>query len=142
MTTKVILNAQAVRELISLDEGPVMEIAKNAVAQVAKRLGEDLVNKPIEEALNHRISLLLTSGGSRNYMSKLNEGAQKALTEHLKQATEAFISKLATQAIREEIRVLVREALAVEVAARNASLPSQIDALIRERFAAAFGLKN
>ena len=106
MSVRVVLNAQGVRELISLDEAPVLELAKNAATQVAEALKKELVRKPIDEAVTAKIREMMLSGNYR-YSPELTTQAQKLIREFLEKATNNFRLSLTTDAIRMVIRVHV-----------------------------------
>lgn len=55
MTTRVVLDASAVKALIDLDKEPFALLAKNATEQVAEALARKLVNKDIDAKVDASI---------------------------------------------------------------------------------------
>ena len=137
MSVRVVLNAQGVRELISLDEAPVLELAKNAATQVAEALKKELVRKPIDEAVTAKIREMMLSGNYR-YSPELTTQAQKLIREFLEKATNNFRLSLTTDAIRMVIRVHVVELLTEERQRAEKKPEDRIDEMIKERLANVF----
>ena len=137
VTIKIIVNAQGVRELLKLDEAPIIELAKNAVAQVAKTMENDLVRRHLEQCIISRFDGLMKEPG---WSGKLSERTQKMFREFLGSEAKQLCDKVLSGTIRQELDKHINEVVVVLTRQQEAKLSDRIDVLIRERFAAAFAL--
>jgi hypothetical protein len=137
MSTRVVLNAKAVRELISLEEGAVAELAKTATEQVAEALKRKLVNKNIADQIDKAMSHALV-GDTKHYTPSplidrlINERVKRLFTD--RRMVEQLSTELASKVVlvaENKIGALVED-----------KLKARIDALILSKLNAVLQLKS
>jgi hypothetical protein len=138
---KMILNADGVRALIAHDPEGTVEIARNAGEQVAEAMARKLVKRVSEEVVARHLHSAMTEVSGYGWPVKLNEKTNNMISDVIKTKVDTMVDMRATSPIHQSIRETVRAILADEERKFRLNLQSTVDAMIRERFAAAFGGK-
>jgi hypothetical protein len=136
---RMILNAEGVRRLIEHDPEGTVEMARTAAQQVANEIVNRVKKTVVEKHVEERINQLL-HGEVRNTLltSKARETISNEVAKRVKAVTEGAVER----EIFGEIRSLVKPIMEQHENIMLAGLSDKIDALIRERFAAAFAIKS
>jgi len=133
---KLIVNAVGVQKLIEHDPEGVLEIAKNASAQVAQELAGRITEKKVTDSINYHLGRVISSGGWKPVITP----AVKTLIETVvKDMFRSIMDEHVERQIRNAVNAAVEDALDKADDRLSSNMTDKIDDLIKKRFAAMFG---
>lgn len=136
---KLLLNAAGVNAIIQHDPEGTVELAKAAASQVA----DQLIGKVIEQRVNARLANVLDGlvSDPSSYKKVLSAAANNLIQEAVKAKVATLVDMKVGSVQHDEMRSTIRAMVKDAEKEMLAGLEGKIDALIRTRFAAAFGEK-
>lgn len=136
---KLLLSAPAIAKLIEIDPDGTVELAKGAASQVA----EEISRRVTRAAILNRITTFLDADmlEGRWVEKQINARYARLIGATMTAMAAPFVDALTTGKIGSQIREQVEREIAAALPSIDKALTERADAILRQRFAAMFGVE-